>query len=98
MRKIVWSSRAEREYLSIIVYWNKRNKSTLYSKKLIAEVRRKEKYILQNPTTPGIIYDGGLRCVLVFDHYSLIYKIIENYIYVASFWDSRKNPASLDID
>lgn len=97
MRKIVWSSRAEREYLSIIVYRNKRNKSTLYSKKLIAEVQRKEKYILQNPTTPAIMYDGGLRRVLVFDHYSIIYKMIENDIYVVAFWDNRQEPESLKI-
>ncbi len=94
-KSIVWSSRAEREYLSIIAYWNNRNQSTLYSEKLIREVQRKEKYILKNASTLAVSYEGELRRTLVFRHFSIIYKITENDIYVVSFWDNRKNPGSL---
>jgi len=74
-KSIIWSSRAEREYLSIISYWNNRNQSTEYSEKLIREVQKKEKYVLKNAATLAAIYNGELRRVLVFRHYSIIYKL-----------------------
>lgn len=96
-KSIVWSSRAEREYLSIIQYWNNRNQSTAYSEKLIREVQKKEKYVLKSSATLAATYNGELRRVLVFRHYSIIYKITENDIYVVSFWDNRQNPESLKL-
>lgn len=97
MRQIVWSSRAEQEYLSIISYWNNRNKSTSYSKKLVVEVQRKENLILDNPEIHSAIYYNELRRILVFEDYSIIYKISGSIIYVVAFWDNRRNPDSLNL-
>ena len=33
-RRIIWSKRAQLDRKSILTYWNKRNKSKVYSKKL----------------------------------------------------------------
>ena len=50
-RKIIWSKRAQQDRYSIFKYWNKRNKSNKYSKKLNNLFIAAAEFVAHNPTT-----------------------------------------------
>ena len=39
---------------------------------------------------------SNYRSILVF-HYSIVYEILENEIFIVLFWDTRRNPKTLKI-
>lgn len=46
---IYWSDRAELEFVKILNYWNDRNGSNLYSKKLITLFEKSVRKLSQHP-------------------------------------------------
>lgn len=90
-RKIDWSINAVLNKKSIFLYWNNRNKSTLYSKKLnllfTETLRRAE----NSPEASIAIKNENIRAILVKDYY-LIFEITECNIKVLDVWDTRQNP------
>lgn len=97
MYRLIWSVRAEKDYYETLIFWTKHNKSNSFSKKLIAEVENKLKYILQNPNS-GLITDFYKTYkVQILKYYSIYYQISENDVEILSFWDNRRNPENLEI-
>jgi len=47
--KIIWTKTAVLQRRKILIYWNKRNKSTTYSKKLVIEIAQRVNFLANNP-------------------------------------------------
>lgn len=98
MGKIIWLQEAQEERKKIFKYWNKRNNSDTYSKKLNAEIKHILKLVKESPFI-GVEVEQrkGIRRVLVLRNYSIFYTIIEDNIYIVSFWDNRQDPDKLEV-
>lgn len=97
MGKVIWSNRARSERGEIFKYWNKRNGNNAYTQKLNTEIKNIIELVKENPLIGGEIdFFDGIRRMLVLRNYSIFYTIIENNIYIVSFWDNRQNPDGLE--
>lgn len=92
-RKIVWSNRTIKRLYGILEFYDQRNKSKTYSKKLQQLLQRQVKVLLKFPeiglktteeTTRGLIIEG----------YIIYYQITEDKIIIHTIWDCRQNPDS----
>lgn len=96
MVEIVWSRRAQNDRKQILNYWNQRNKSTAYSKKLNKLFNEAVKIILDFPGIGKPTEDPGVRIKIVRD-YLIFYEPTETQILILTIWDSRRNPDELEI-
>lgn len=92
--KIFWTKIAQKQRDVIFEYYNNRNKSFIYSKKLKSEIKEYANILKQQPEIGKKITNSDLRNIF-FGNYSLIYKRKLNIIYIAAFWDNRQNPEKL---
>lgn len=92
--KVIWTTLAISQRNKIFEYWNNRNKSILYSKRLNLLIYEKIDLLQLNPFASEEIEDFHAR-ILHFEKYGLVYKIEKQNIYILSFWDSRQNPKKL---
>jgi hypothetical protein len=90
-RVINWTNLARERRTSIFIYWNKRNKSLTYSKKLNFLFSKSLNRILISPEASIKTNSENIRAVLVRDYY-LIFEITEFTIKVLDIWDTRQNP------
>jgi hypothetical protein len=95
-RKIIWTIIVRTTRNSIFSYWNNRNKSNLYSKKLFVLFNETLERIAQFPQTSLATNSSNIRYVLIRDYY-LIFEISELTINVLDIWDTRKNPQNFPI-
>ena len=79
------------------LYWNTRNKSTLYSKKLNKLFTEALVLVSKFPVSPITSQIDNVRLKLVGD-YQIIYEITETEIIVHYIWDSRQNPRNFPIE
>jgi addiction module RelE/StbE family toxin len=95
-RKIIWTENAINSRKSIFKYWNSRNKSTAYSKKLNSQFLLALTLISKFPkiATSSEIKDVRLKVV---SNYYLIYQLTESNIIVLDIWDTRQNPEHFPI-
>ena len=93
--KAVWSQRAKNEFDETCTYWINKNKSKIYSDKLLDETLRKINIILENPKIGVENKKNKLRRVLVLENFSLTYRLTKSNIQIASFFDNRRNPNAL---
>ena len=92
--KIFWTKIAQKQRDVIFEYYNNRNKSFIYSKKLKSEIKEYSNILKQQPEIGKKITNSDLRNIF-FGNYSLIYKRKLNSNYIAAFWDNRQNPEKL---
>lgn len=90
-RKIVWTDFAKDSRLAIFSYWNNRNKSTTYSRKLNLLFQESLKQVLQLPESSKKTNNDTIRLKIA-SHFELIYHISEQTITVLDIWDTRQNP------
>jgi plasmid stabilization system protein ParE len=89
-----WSPRARKDRMSIFSYWNRRNGSNAYSRKLNTLFNSALRSALKFPDS-GIVTDHeGVRAVLARD-YMLFYRIVPEGIYVMTIFDTRQDPEKL---
>lgn len=86
-RRIILSKIAREERRQILEYWNERNQSKTYSKKLNKQFSEALKLIASYPEIGRKTDDKSARVKIV-SNYLIIYEIRENNIYVLTFWDS----------
>lgn len=93
-RKVVWTKTADIQFVGILEYWVKKNKSNTYSKKLMRQVAERTRQIAQ---TPFIYKSTDFKDVRVasLGNFSLYYKITEYQIIISAFWDNRQDPKKL---
>lgn len=90
-RNVIWTRTADIQFVGVLEYWVRRNKSNAYSKKLVKLVSERTKQIAENP----FIYkstDFKDTRVASLGNFSIYYKITNEQIIVSAFWDNRQNP------
>lgn len=92
MIKVIWSYNASQELLKITKYWNKRNRSNIYSKKLKLHINISINLIKRNPNIGINSNIKNVKMRLVLQNYYLIYQVSESQIEILEFWDVRQNP------
>ena len=93
-RIVIWTKTADIQFVGILEYWVKKNKSTTYSKKLLKLVSKRTNEIAQNPF---IYKETDFRNVRVasLGNFSIYYKVFDDEIIINAFWDNRQNPKKL---
>ena len=94
---IKWSTTARNSRKIIFEYWNKRNKSRIYSNKLYILFNEAlyQVSFLNEIVKPTDIPDVRIKIV---SHFELIYIISATQITVLDIWDSRQNPQNFPIE
>jgi len=92
--KIEWTHFAKKQRDEIFDYWNNRNKSNSYSKKLRIIIKEKTNQLKLQPFSGVQTIDENTR-ILVLKNYSLIYNIEKDTISIISFWENHQNPETL---
>ena len=93
--RIIWSVRAQKDRIEIFKYWNERNKSNLYSKKL-NELFKEAVELIANYPEIGKPTDDKIARIKIVRDYLIIYEIDEkDQLLILSIWDSRQDPEKL---
>lgn len=93
-RTVRWTRTADIQYVGILEYWVKRNKSNNYSKKLIEIVAERTKEIAETPFMFKSAEFKDTR-VAALGNFSIFYKVTEQEIIITAFWDNRQDPKKL---
>ncbi|MDX1752387.1 MAG: type II toxin-antitoxin system RelE/ParE family toxin [Salinimicrobium sediminis] len=80
--------------MKILQYWQKRNKSKVYSQKLFKLFQVSVRQISENPTIGKPTSINEIRSYVLRD-YLIFYEILNNHILILTIWDSRQNPTKL---
>ena len=94
VRRVIWTVRAQNDRKEIFEYWNKRNKSNLYSKKLNELIKKSLKLIAKYPLIGKLTDKKNVRAKVLRD-YLIIYEVMPTEIVVLTIWDCRQNPEDL---
>lgn len=94
-RRVILSKLAREEQKRILQYWMEQNQSKTYSIKLNKQFAKALQLIASFPQIGRQTDDKSVRVKIV-SHYLIIYEVIDNDIYVLTFWDSRRNPQDLE--
>ena len=78
----------------IFEYWNERNRSNSYSKKLKNKISHLINNLKTNPRIGNKSNFNNTRSISL-GHYSILYKITDVNIIITGFWDNRQNPETL---
>lgn len=89
--KIVWTLSAELDLMDIFEYYNKRNQSTKFSKKLLNRLQKTVKSLSKNPLL-GLTSNIDSVRIIIHKDYQIVYEIKEVCILILVVWDSRQNP------
>jgi plasmid stabilization system protein ParE len=90
-RYVIWTKTADIQFVGILEYWVKRNKSSIYSKKLIKIVSNRTKQITENPLIYKATDFKNVR-VASLGNFSIYYKVTDEDIIITAFWDNRQDP------
>ncbi len=93
-RNVVWTRTADIQFIGILEYWVKRNKSSNFSKKLLKLVTERTLQISKAPYIFKATNFSDVR-VASLRNFSIYYKITDKQIIVTAFWDNRQDPKKL---
>ena len=93
-RNVIWTRTADIQFVGVLEYWVKRNKSNTYSKKLLNLVSERTKQIAEKPLIYKITDFKDTR-VASLGNFSIYYKFNDSEIIITAFWDNRQNPKKL---
>jgi plasmid stabilization system protein ParE len=92
-RKIVWSNRAVKRLYGILEFYNKRNKSKTYSKKLYQLLHKQVKILIKFPEI-GLKTTEDTTRGLIIEDFIIYYQLTDDKIIIHTVWDCRQNPDS----
>lgn len=95
-RQVIWSVRAQHDRKAIFAYWNERNRSNTYSKKLNRLFNEATRLLSEHPNIGRKTILENVHVKVVRD-YLIIYEITGREIIVHTVWDGRRNPADLGL-
>jgi len=95
-RKLIWTNNAKIQLFEILDFFNGRNHSSIYSKKLYKKLIKEASVLLIHPEI-GIKSDILSVRGLIVGNYILFYEIRVEYIIIHTIWDTRQNPVNLQI-
>lgn len=90
---IFWTKTAVNQRNHIFEYWNNRNKSTSYTKKLNTSIKERTKLLKINPDL-GKKSEFNQTRILSLGHYSILYRKIDYRIIITGFWETGKTQKS----
>lgn len=93
-RTVRWTRTADIQFVGVLEYWAKRNKSNTYSKKLIKLVAERTKQIAERPFIYKAAEFKDTR-VASLGNFSVFYKSKNEEIIITAFWDNRQDPKKL---
>ncbi|MBU2950727.1 type II toxin-antitoxin system RelE/ParE family toxin [Tamlana agarivorans] len=93
-RNVIWTRTADIQFVGILEYWVKKNKSNIYSIELLKLVSERTKQIAENPLL-YIVTDFKNTRVASLGNFSIYYKYNDAEIIITAFWDNRQNPKKL---
>jgi plasmid stabilization system protein ParE len=96
VRRLIWSIEARNSRKKIFDYWNNRNKSKVYSRKLNLLFNTNLKIVIQLPEFGKPTFQENTKFIIT-SHFEIIYKITPNEIVVLDIWDTRQNPQNFPI-
>ncbi len=91
---IFWTQTALKQRNYTFEYWNNRNKSNSYSKKLNSSIKERTNLLKTNPELGKKTEFNNTR-IISLGHYSILYKKIDLKIIITGFWDNRQDPKKL---
>ncbi len=91
---VIWTRTADLQFVGILEYWVKRNKSNTYSIKLVKLVSDRTKQIAESPLLYKSTDFKDIR-VASLGNYSIYYKVSEKDLIISAFWDNRQDPKNL---
>ena len=94
VKQVVWSPRAHKDRKEILDYWQKRNKSSTYSKKLNKLFKEAIHLIRDFPHIGKQTDEPNTRIKIVRD-YLIFYEETPTQIRILTIWDQRQNPDRL---
>ncbi len=89
--KIEWTINARLDRKEIFTYWNNRNKSNIYSRKLNKLFETHVESLLKFPSIGKLTNYEQVRFLIVKD-YLIFYTIEKQIISILRIWDSRQDP------
>jgi len=92
--KVFWTKKAILLRNQIFQYWNARNKSNNYSRKLNAKIKESISLLKANPEMGRLTEFQNTRAIFL-GHYSILYKWNHSEIIITAVWDNRQNPENL---
>lgn len=93
-RNVIWTRTADIQFVGILEYWVKRNKSNTYSKKLVKLVSDRTKHSADEPLIYKATDFKDVR-VASMGNFSIYYKVADREVIITAFWDNRQNPKKL---
>jgi len=93
--RLIWSALALQQKKEIFNYWNERNKSKIYSRKLNKLFNDAAELILSHPKLGRKTDFQNVRLKIVRDYW-LAYRIEKGQIQILTIWDTRRNPNKFD--
>jgi len=93
-RTVRWTRTADIQFVGILEYWIKRNKSTSYSKKLVKIVAERTGQIAKTPFVYKKVDFNETRVASI-GNFSIFYKVMDEEILITAFWDNRQDPKKL---
>jgi addiction module RelE/StbE family toxin len=93
-RKIIWSRKSQEDKKDIFLYWNDRNKSKLYSKKLNKLFIAAVEFVAEFPLVGKKSNIENVRMKVVRD-YLIIYEFNDESIFVLRVWSTQQNPEKI---
>ena len=94
VKQIIWTLEAKSNKKEILLYWNNRNKSKAYSKKLNLLFKEAIRLISDFPEIGRPTNIENVRIKVVKD-YLIIYETTPVCIYVLTIFDGRRDPEIL---
>ena len=91
---VFWTNKARRQRDHVFEYWNKRNMSNSYSKKLNLAVRDRTDLLKIQPEMGKPTDFKNTRAVIM-GHYSILYQVKRQEIIITAFWDNREDSKKL---
>ena len=93
-KPVRWSERAKLDLTSIKKFYDTRNQSPAYSKKLLKTFRDTSKLIQKFPLLSIPTEFNNIRGFVILD-YIIFYEITEDCILILFIWDCRRDPDQL---
>ena len=95
-RRLIWSVEARNSRKNTFDYWNNRNKSKVYSRKLNLLFNTNLKIVIHLPEFGKPTFLEDTKFIIV-SHFEIFYKITPKEIVVLDIWDTRQNPQDFPI-
>lgn len=93
-RKIVWSRESQNDKKDIFTYWNDRNKSKFYSRKLNKLFIAAVEFVAEFPLVGKKSNIENVRMKVVRD-YLIIYEFSDEHISILRVWSTQQNPGRI---